>query len=382
MAGKPNPADILTADFAGMTKNQLYDIMSQMKTLIEQNRQQARDILIQNPLLTKALFQAQIMLGMVQPPPVVPVIPATTSQKPQQSAPPTQMSNISTSQQGQMCQQGQQAGSNMQHQMRKQHQNQPAVVPIASSSSAPPINLPSQTLPLHTLQTPQQSKGHVNPQMPGLQSSQIPNLPPQPPQLHQPQLATGQLQQSLQTSGGIPHMALQPPMPPQPRPPPPHSMPGYNHQYQQQMGSSMGFQHGGSHQHPSQPMFHSGNRTQNPAVPSYSPGQQQPIPGQPPPPPPQSLYQGGGGSHMTGEFNNQGGSSMQVDRGSGWMSGPPDSSSAAQVPGNQAARAAPLTPDMEKALLQQVMSLTPEQINLLPPEQRSQVLQLQQMLRQ
>ncbi|CAI0400958.1 unnamed protein product [Linum tenue] len=347
MAGKPNPADILTADFAGMTKNQLYDIMSQMKTLIEQNRQQARDILIQNPLLTKALFQAQIMLGMVQPPPVVPVIPATTSQKPQQSAPPTQMSNISTSQQGQMGKQGQQAGSNMQHQMRKQHQNQPAVVPLASSSSAPPINLPSQTLPLHTLQTPQQSKGHVNPQMPGLQSSQIPNLPPQPPQLHQPQLATGQLQQSLQTSGGIPHMALQPPMPPQPRLPPPHSMPGYNHQYQPQMGSSMGFQHGGSHQHPSQLMFH-----------------------------------GGGGSHMTGEFNNQGGSSMQVDRGSGWMSLPPDSSSAAQVPGNQAARAAPLTPDMEKALLQQVMSLTPEQINLLPPEQRNQVLQLQQMLRQ
>ena len=40
-----------------------------------------------------------------------------------------------------------------------------------------------------------------------------------------------------------------------------------------------------------------------------------------------------------------------------------------------------LTPDMEQALLQQVMSLTPEQINLLPPEQRNQVLQLQQIMR-
>lgn len=39
-----------------------------------------------------------------------------------------------------------------------------------------------------------------------------------------------------------------------------------------------------------------------------------------------------------------------------------------------------LTPEMEQALLQQVMSLTPEQINMLPPEQRTQVLQLQQML--
>lgn len=41
-----------------------------------------------------------------------------------------------------------------------------------------------------------------------------------------------------------------------------------------------------------------------------------------------------------------------------------------------------LTPEMEKALLQQVMSLTQEQINLLPPEQRNQVLHLQQILRQ
>lgn len=41
-----------------------------------------------------------------------------------------------------------------------------------------------------------------------------------------------------------------------------------------------------------------------------------------------------------------------------------------------------LTPEVEQQLLQQVMSLTPEQINLLPPEQRHQVHQLQQMLRQ
>lgn len=41
-----------------------------------------------------------------------------------------------------------------------------------------------------------------------------------------------------------------------------------------------------------------------------------------------------------------------------------------------------LTADMEKALLQQVMSLGPEQVNMLPPEQRNQVLQLQRILRQ
>jgi len=37
--------------------------------------------------------------------------------------------------------------------------------------------------------------------------------------------------------------------------------------------------------------------------------------------------------------------------------------------------------EQQKALLQQVLSLTPEQISSLPPEQRQQVLQLQQALR-
>ena len=40
-----------------------------------------------------------------------------------------------------------------------------------------------------------------------------------------------------------------------------------------------------------------------------------------------------------------------------------------------------LSLDMEKALHQQVMSLTPDQFNQLPPDQRNQVLQIQQMLR-
>ncbi|CAN6440053.1 unnamed protein product [Victoria cruziana] len=40
-----------------------------------------------------------------------------------------------------------------------------------------------------------------------------------------------------------------------------------------------------------------------------------------------------------------------------------------------------LSPEVESALLQQVMNLTPEQLSSLPPEQRQQVLQLQQMLR-
>lgn len=41
-----------------------------------------------------------------------------------------------------------------------------------------------------------------------------------------------------------------------------------------------------------------------------------------------------------------------------------------------------LPPDLDSALLQQVLNLTPEQLSLLPPDQQQQVIQLQQMLRQ
>lgn len=41
-----------------------------------------------------------------------------------------------------------------------------------------------------------------------------------------------------------------------------------------------------------------------------------------------------------------------------------------------------LPPDVESALLQQVLNLTPEQLSSLPPDQQQQVIQLQQMLRQ
>ncbi|KAK0588057.1 hypothetical protein LWI29_033664 [Acer saccharum] len=398
MAGKQLTGDGLPASFAGMSKNQLYDIMSQMKTLIEQNHQQARQILIQNPLLTKALFQAQIMLGMVKPPQVIPSIQPPATQHPQQPAQPLLQTNIQAAHSlpSQVGLQDQTNASQAQSSIRKQHQSQPTM-PI-SSASIPAVNLQSQTMHSHPLQMPQQPKGPLNPTATPMslpQSSQLSNMPPlphhsasQPPSLHQSQMptASSQLQQSLQ-SAGLPHMPLQPPLPPQPRP---SQMPPFHHQYPPQMGPNMGYQHPGAQQHPSQSVFHSGTKPPASMGPSFPQGQP-PLPSQPPP---QSLYQAGG-SHLGTDFGNQVGSSMQVDRGS-WMSGPSDNSTITQHPGplpvapgqmgpgNQPPRAASssLSPEMEKALLQQVMSLTPEQINLLPPEQRNQVLQLQQILRQ
>ncbi|KAK6921176.1 Cleavage stimulation factor subunit 2, hinge domain [Dillenia turbinata] len=391
MAGKPSPSDILSSNLSGMSKSEIYDMMSQMKALLEQNQQQARQILIQNPLLTKALFQAQIMLGMVQPPQVIPSIQPATSQQSQQSLQPVQQPNIQVPIPGQVGLQEQSNASQIP--ARKQHQYQPAN--SISTSSVPTGNLPPQSLPSHSVPSMQQPMGHLNAQvtpMPLPQPSQVlstTSIPlqsaSQPPALQPPMLPTSsQLQQPLQTPG-FPHVPLQPPLPPQPRP---QSMPAFPHQLHSQNAPSVGYQQSNAHPiHPSQqPIFHSGMKPPGNMGHSFPMGQP-PLPSQPPP---QSLYQAGA-PHLGTDFNNHIGTSIQGERASAWIPGLPENTTATQRPGppqlvpgqnigpgNQPARPPQqLTPEMEKALLQQVMSLTPEQINLLPPEQRNQVLQLQ-----
>lgn len=59
--------DAVDAAVHGMSKAQLYNIMAEMKSLIQANPAQARQVLIQQPQLTRALFQAQVLLGMVKP---------------------------------------------------------------------------------------------------------------------------------------------------------------------------------------------------------------------------------------------------------------------------------------------------------------------------
>ncbi|GLC45952.1 hypothetical protein PLESTB_001200900 [Pleodorina starrii] len=76
---------------AGMTPMQLFEILSQMRTLCQQNHAAARSILVANPQLTKALFQAQVLLGMVKgsaPPPSS--IVAALAPPPMQGPPPPQ----------------------------------------------------------------------------------------------------------------------------------------------------------------------------------------------------------------------------------------------------------------------------------------------------
>ncbi|TYH01516.1 hypothetical protein ES288_A09G065400v1 [Gossypium darwinii] len=382
MGGKQVADEGLPANIAGMSKNQLYDIMSNMKDSLFLGNFLLPflgievDVSLSLGIKHFGTF-AQIMLGMVKPPQAIPAIQPPASQQSQQSVQPPPQPSIQPAHSlpGQVRLQEQAAPSQTQAPVRKQHQNQAGTrISVAS--------------------TPQQTKVHLNPPMSLPHSSQLPNAPQlplqsplHPPAHHQIHMSTSSspLQKSFQTTG-IPHMHQQPPMQPQARL---SSAPNFHHQHAPQMGPSVGFQHPGA-QHLSQPMFHSGNRP-----PSLGPSFPQ---GQPPHAnqlPAQLTYQNQAGAlHLGSEFGNQVGGSMQADRGSSWTHSQPDNSALTQlqgpsplvssqmVPGNQPPRPASLTPEMEKALLQQVMSLTPEQINLLPTEQRNQVLQLQQILRQ
>lgn len=62
------PADQLTMMLSRKTRSELYEYLSQMQTISRQNPDQARQILIDNPQLTRALFLMEIILGMVNNP--------------------------------------------------------------------------------------------------------------------------------------------------------------------------------------------------------------------------------------------------------------------------------------------------------------------------
>ncbi|XP_072950580.1 cleavage stimulating factor 64 [Typha angustifolia] len=59
--------DPLTHYLARMSRQQLQEILSELKSLATQNKALARQLLQGSPQLPKALFQAQIMLGMITP---------------------------------------------------------------------------------------------------------------------------------------------------------------------------------------------------------------------------------------------------------------------------------------------------------------------------
>ncbi|KAI3900889.1 hypothetical protein MKW92_041887 [Papaver armeniacum] len=67
MSQSGSGSDQLTNYLANMSRNKMFEITSEMKAMATQNKELAKQLLLSSPQLPKALFQAQIMLGMVTP---------------------------------------------------------------------------------------------------------------------------------------------------------------------------------------------------------------------------------------------------------------------------------------------------------------------------
>lgn len=359
--------DPLTHHLAKMPKSQLNQVIHELKVLCMQNKDLARQLLLVSPQLPKALFQAQIMLGMVTPQMLQ--MPNIRQQAPNPSLQPS------------VAMQGQQPAI----------QAVPGLPPFAQLSSAPQSSLAhkfsgSLPLPLQPrVQLPNLSLMGVPPQsaVPALSGSlSLPSARPQP--LTGPQMPTLRPVQPppLQHAGhasplAIPNASLQSSFQSRPT----SSDPGY------QVVSSVrpGLVENNVKDTAMRPQVTRdaasvGRRNTLANVSDRNDSHDQMAmacpsklmrldDGRGAP-----LSSGGLAASITterGQFNATGSNLVAA----GQTSRVETQSMEKQAPQLQ------LPPDVESSLLQQVLNLTPEQLSSLPPEQQQQIIQLQQMLR-
>ncbi|KAJ4964874.1 hypothetical protein NE237_016723 [Protea cynaroides] len=382
--------DPLTNHLAKMSRNQLYEIMAQIKVMATQNKELARQLLLSSPQLPKALFQAQIILGMVTPQvlqmPNIRQSPHSLSQPQSQDGRQGQQSALLPPISGQI--------PLMQNKTlvglipRLEEGQMPSVLQSASGniqSSLPLQQVPIQPRFQHPLQgqsgvstvpsiRPQPYSGlSVRPQTLALATSTALKQQVQAPLL-QPPKPIGAVNMGNNTQWPHPNAALQHPSL---FPRPSLSQPSF------QPGSSI--LPGGSetvHRDAERSAQATDDGTWAPRSSNY-PNLSSRLPEQPSmvsdtsegikhPSKLARLEDGKRVSHGLVNLDTSTTGSLAANQGS---STDGVLQSEKQVPQLQ------LLPEVESALLQQVMSLTPEQLSSLPPDQQQQVIQLQQMLR-
>ncbi|EER88511.1 hypothetical protein BDA96_10G218600 [Sorghum bicolor] len=268
--------EALAVQINGISRSEMYDMMSKMKSMIDHDQETVRRMLVDNPEVTRALFRAQVVLGMVKTPKT-----AQSSDLVPPAAVPTAPSSVKTTAPDHVSLPPPPLSSNQQSVAQLS-------APFPSGLSNVGLKMDIPTISANPPQ-PTQAKGYSIHQMPSSapQPSQHPNmaLPHAPPQYsnlpsHIP-IVHSQPQQPLQ-SPAIYNQQLQRPLPQLSRPP---SMQSFAHQMHPQVPNSFGLTHANAPQHMlQQPMFHPGANPQT----NFLPGQP-PLPSQPPP---QQLYQG------------------------------------------------------------------------------------------
>ncbi|VVA94960.1 unnamed protein product [Arabis nemorensis] len=303
-------SDPLTLHLAKMSRSQLSEIISSIKLMATQNKEQARQLLVSRPQLLKAVFLAQIMLGIVSP---------QVLQTPNIVQAPSHMT-------GSSIQDTQLSGQ------------------VSSQNFLPPLAQRSQQLshPPHSQFPTQQSSKQPFSQIPQLVAqpgpssvnppprSQVKGLSDTAPFQRQKQLVPASTNVGYSSQTSVPNNAIQPSQVPRP---------ALTNSVVQQGGQTVSLNYGkrineGPHQsvnRPSKMMKVEDMRTT-------------PFPG---------------GHASNSILPNQVQNQVQQ-----------------QDPQTR------ISPDVQSALLQQVMNLTPEQMRLLPPEQQQEVIKLQQALKQ
>ncbi|KAL6870788.1 hypothetical protein ACP4OV_014636 [Aristida adscensionis] len=328
--------DPLTHYLARMSRQQLHEIMSELKSLTTQNKELSKKLLQGIPQLPKALFQAQIMLGMVTPQ----MMQMAKSQQPSSSlAQPSSHLN-------------------------EPFQQPDATIPVAPIPLSLPPTVPSNPAvlqePTATLHNFPQYQHAAQPPVKMFPHGHQSGAATHPPMLSQPLAGPSIVPtQPHATSAGL-LSQVQPPLMPQHHVPPvmptslqqlplthPHlpQAAGAPEALPNEIRMADQASHLAEFVHPSKlRKLEDGTSTPgmlNSHPPVYNAPSQQAV-----------ARSGPSGSYNAG-------------------------SAGFQQPENEVPQ---LAPDVESALLQQVLQLTPEQLSSLPPDQQQQVIALQKML--
>ncbi|XP_047956943.1 cleavage stimulating factor 64-like isoform X3 [Salvia hispanica] len=324
--------DPLTRQLAKMSRSQLTEVLSEFKALAMQNKEEARKLLLAIPNLSKAIFQVEIMLGVVSPQMLQttnirqassqPVQPLLQNAQILSGLPPLPQNKI---QLGLMP-----SAQDSRNQALQQAQliaqfgvsSHPTMHPLSLSglSVGQQMSVPTSSLNQQMQHPTSQKIGPVlssNPRYNAVPRSQTDATDASV--LVNPQFSATGIQHSTPTSSGMPEdMDLKGHA---------SNVPSKTNQIDRA---------------PKLVKLNGGTATPqavNVPSPMFAPLQSSGVPGRQPP---------------IKEIADTGKQATQVQ----------------------------LPPDLDPSVLQQLLNLTPEQLSLLPPDQQEQVMQLQRMLRQ
>ncbi|KAG0023919.1 Pre-mRNA-processing factor 19 [Entomortierella chlamydospora] len=153
MAPGPSSADAISAVLATMTPQNVFDLISSMKVLGASEPDRAKAVLKENPQLSYALFQALLMMNLVEPSSLQRMFPAMPGPKapapnvpaPQQHLPPPQQ-HLPPPQQHLPPPPPQHMGIPPPHMQPPPHQFAPPAFPTMPPAAQPPV--PQQSAPL------------------------------------------------------------------------------------------------------------------------------------------------------------------------------------------------------------------------------------------